>query len=313
MNSITDTAFTNSKQHLQDSASRLKIIQGGLQQSRHWLEEIKAKLNGFQSGTLPLQSALVEAINSENNDNHFASQPDFLGIGAQKAGTTWLYENLKRHPQINFPVEKETHFWDRDDNYRKGAPWWLNLFQKSNPEIKQGEITPAYAFLERSVIQEIFQNCPNAKILYSLRNPIDRAWSAARMMIERCEMQVHEASDQWFVDLFHSQGSLKRGDYINCIENWTSVFPKSQLQIILFDDIVKIPRTTLDRVAEHLEITPNFFQGISDEVLNQPVSKSIQASIRPSLLSILHKIYDDQIDQLSQLIDRDLSDWKSVK
>src|SRR5262249_41035314 len=49
---------------------------------------------------------------------HQRNGPDFLGIGAQKAATTWLYENLKRHPEIEFPAGKEVHFWDK----REGRP-----------------------------------------------------------------------------------------------------------------------------------------------------------------------------------------------
>ena len=48
---------------------------------------------------------------------------DFLGIGAQKAGTTWIFENLQRHPDVQFPGGKEIHFWDAQRH--RGVQWWL--------------------------------------------------------------------------------------------------------------------------------------------------------------------------------------------
>ena len=71
---------------------------------------------------------------------------DFLGIGAQKAGTTWIYQHLSRHPQICFPAGKEIHFWDHYRN--NGVDWWTSLFADDHPGRKQGEITPAYATLD---------------------------------------------------------------------------------------------------------------------------------------------------------------------
>ena len=112
---------------------------------------------------------------------------DFLGIGAQKAGTTWIYHQLAGHPQVAFPAGKEVHFWDRHRD--RGTQWWLALFGQSGPgdvardgrEVRRGEITPAYAVLDPFTVREIAQLCPQARIFYSLRNPVARAWSAALM------------------------------------------------------------------------------------------------------------------------------------
>ena len=57
---------------------------------------------------------------------------DFLGIGAQKAATTWLYANLDLHPQIAFPAGKEVHFWDRREG--REPEEWLKLFAELPPE-----------------------------------------------------------------------------------------------------------------------------------------------------------------------------------
>jgi hypothetical protein len=59
----------------------------------------------------------------------------FLGIGAQKAATTWLYHQLGRHPQVRFPGGKELHFWDRFDPQQVNL--WQNMLTPETP------LTPA--------------------------------------------------------------------------------------------------------------------------------------------------------------------------
>ena len=118
---------------------------------------------------------------------------DFLGIGAQKAGTTWLYEQLRLHPDISFPAGKEVHFWDLQ--YERGIEWYRPLFTHDKCKCL-GEITPAYAMLSKVHIEEIRDINPSLKIIYILRNPIHRAWSSALMALKRAEMTIDEASDQ---------------------------------------------------------------------------------------------------------------------
>ena len=68
----------------------------------------------------------------------------FLCIGAQKAGTTWLHEMLRRHQDLSLPDQKEVHFFDWHRN--KGLKWYSNQWPRSISSLK-GEITPCYAVL----------------------------------------------------------------------------------------------------------------------------------------------------------------------
>src|SRR5258706_3186219 len=128
---------------------------------------------------------------------------DFLGIGAQKAGTTWLHEALSLHPALRFPGGKEVHFWDW--HRARGVDWYRGLFGAAAPGVKNGEITPAYALLPVEAIREIREINPALRVIYTLRNPLERAWSAALMVLQRGGMTLEEASDQWFIDHFRSK------------------------------------------------------------------------------------------------------------
>jgi len=232
---------------------------------------------------------------------------DFLGIGGQKAGTTWLYEMLRLHPDIAFPAGKEVHFWDQQ--YWRGIDWYQSLFiggEQSNRAT--GEITPAYAIMPKDRIRECREHFPDLKLIYLIRNPIERAWSSAKMALKRAEMEIHEASDQWFLDHFLSQGSMLRGDYERCLRNWSEVYPDDQLLVGLFDELQQDPASLLRRCFHHI--------GVSED--NYPWPTDLQTKIFPTaahplpqqLRTELQGLYIDKIASLETLLGRNLSHWR---
>lgn len=231
---------------------------------------------------------------------------NFLGIGAQKAGTSWLYSNLSRHPIISFPAGKEVHFWDQQ--YARGVTWYKSLFD-GEPKKLKGEITPAYAILDRGVIEQIYAINEDLKLIYIIRNPIERTWSSALMALGRAEMSVEEASDQWFIDHFLSSGSLRRGDYEKCIRTWRSVFPVDQLLILRFEEIKKTPKAMLKKCCQHLGIDGSVYDRIDEATLGKAVFKGIDYKIRPSLLPVLIDLYKKKILSLSEYLQEDFSEW----
>jgi hypothetical protein len=231
---------------------------------------------------------------------------DFLGIGAQKAATTWIYERLRLHPEIRFPAGKEIHFWDL--HRERGVEWWLNIFSQEG-SWKQGEITPAYALLEESTIREICAIAPDLRVFYSIRNPIARAWSAALMALDRAEMAFDEASDLWFIDHFKSAGSRQRSDYAACLRRWRSVFPEHRVHLILLDDISRDPHAVLVDIADYLGVHPAFYAGIEPTELSTAVFSGPEYDVRPPLLDFLRTLYRRQIEALATEIQRDFNTW----
>jgi len=231
---------------------------------------------------------------------------DFLGIGAQKCGTYWLYEHLKGHPQIRFPAGKEIHFWDQ----RRGrsAEQWMALFPEA-PGFQQGEITPAYALLNVEVISAVRVAAPSVKLFYSIRNPIARAWSSALMALGRAELTIDEVSDQWFIDHFESRGSRQRGGFLKCIENWLSVFPEDSLHLIVFDDLRDNPRHVLLLLAAHIGVDELPFASADESKLRIPIFKGPDSNVRPSLLDYLRRIYIGEIRKMSGYLGRDFTAW----
>lgn len=230
---------------------------------------------------------------------------NFLGIGAQKCGTTWLYDTLAKHPRISFPAGKEVHYWDRPDSISLDV--YSNFF--SDLSLINGEITPAYGFLPAEQIKTIYKNFPELRLIYIIRNPIDRAWSSARMALKRAEMLYEEASDQWFIDHFKSSGSISRGDYEACISNWLSVYPLSQLLIVKYDDIVADPVKVANNCLKHLGLN-GFFSTEDRQMLSERVFEGDGLALRPSLHSTLLEMYKKKIVSLSNYLSQDLTSWR---
>lgn len=230
----------------------------------------------------------------------------FLGIGAQKAGTTWLYEQLRQHPQITFPLGKEAHFWNRPHDAKVIADYLAHF---THFEGVAGEITPAYGMLPTEIINEIYQYTPLARLVYLIRNPLERAWSSALMALGRAEMTLEEASDAWFSDHFHSAGSLRRGDYQSCLQNWRMVFPAEQLLVLRFEDISREPETLLNRCFQHLGVAWQDPNQLRQRGCRERVFAGPGYPLRPTLKPILRSLYQEKIEQLARYLKMDLSIW----
>lgn len=232
----------------------------------------------------------------------------FLGIGAQKAGTTWLYEQISHHPQLAFPLGKEAHFWDRPHD-KSAIADYLGRF--ADVAAIAGEITPSYAALPSSVVQEIHACNPQLRLIYLIRNPIDRAWSSALMALQRAQMTIDEASDAWFSDHFHSAASLKRGDYQACLQTWRTIFPNEQLLILRFEQIITEPEFLLNRCFQHLGVAPVAPEQLRQQGCHEPVFTGPGHRLRSTLKPVLWALYQERIRQLAQYLGMDLSAWLS--
>jgi hypothetical protein len=229
---------------------------------------------------------------------------DFLGIGAQKAGTTWLFERLSELPQVHFPAGKEVHFWDNYPSSDRDVSWWLNLFPDEPAGRKQGEITPAYALLDLPMIRKLKEHLPNLLVFYSVRNPIARAWSHAMMSLSIGRLAGIPYSQALVEDFLKSDGVTRRGDYVTAITNWRKLFP--QLHIIVFDDIVSQPAAVLAGLCRYLGIDP---PAAPDARLAVRAFAGQQRDVPDQLLDLLRRQYRPVIERMSELIGRDVSHW----
>ncbi|WP_350214755.1 sulfotransferase domain-containing protein [Algiphilus sp.] len=233
----------------------------------------------------------------------------FLGIGAQKAGTTWLYQNLQRHPEISFPGGKEMHFWNRPHD-AAAVGRYLSTFSGGDTAC-EGEITPAYAILPVAGVAEIAHHAPALRILYLLRNPVERAWSSALMALDRAEMEWGEASEAWFMDHFRSAGSLARGDYARCLQGWLEHYRRDQLLVMFYDDVLRDPAAVLGEACAHLGVSPPDAHVLNDA--SRRVFAGSGHALPPRLRAFLQEVYEPRIRALEALLDVRLPAWRQAE
>ena len=169
------------------------------------------------------------------------AKPSFLCIGGQRCGTTRLHRILNAHPEISMTqrgvgeFDKEIHYFDRFV-LTHDFDWYESHF--SNHGIS-GEITPAYSTLSLSCVQLISQYLPEAKIVYVVRNPVDRIWSQIRMMQSAwSSSNIRDLDLPKLVKLFDSPAVRLRSNYLESFMLWRDAFGTKNMLLLTFDELI---------------------------------------------------------------------------
>lgn len=206
-------------------------------------------------------------------------RPDFLCIGAQRAGTTWLHGMLRTHPGIFLPEAKELHFFDEppdlggydglghpgrpryfDPESRADWRWYRRQFRVAAPGQVRGEITPYYAVLSERRVALAAERLPGLRIIYVIRNPVRRAWSGFRLFWSAPENRGRALPDiETLRRTILHPAKLIHGDYRRNAALWEGRCGRERTLYLSFDDIVDRPRETLAAAARFLDADPGPF------------------------------------------------------
>lgn len=266
---------------------------------------------------------------------------DFIGIGAQKAGTTWLYHSLKNIPDFDLPYVKELNYFSRSSEYGNSFlkhkyfvrrilkpirtyrilshlmtirdkkelrwyckwyfsnytdRWYLSLFD--NYKGITGEITPNYSILSIKDIERIYKIMPDVKIIYMIRNPIDRCISHYFDIRSRKNKNFNKNQFDFedFNQFVNSYEQEVRSDYMRTLKNYQSVFPKEQILVCFFDSIKDNPEKLLMDIFDYLGCKSKILD--SDLVIRRKVNSSKKQQIPDQAYEILKKKYQNFIYKL---------------
>jgi hypothetical protein len=197
--------------------------------------------------------------------------PNFVGIGAQRAATTWLYSCLKEHPQIYLAPQKEVHFFD--EKFEKGLEWYADQFRDYAQQPVLGEITPNYLDSEVAV-PRMAQVIPDARLVVILRDPVQRAFSAYKLFRDQhyAEMTFQEACES-------SPYLIRLGMYAAQIERVFSHYSRQNVRVLLYEDIQTKADEVLASIYGFLNVDPSFKPTASRKVYNSVVFPRAQATL----------------------------------
>lgn len=266
--------------------------------------------------------------------------PNFLIIGAPRAGTTWAAKNMMDHPQIFMPRIKEVHFFDA--NYEKGMDYYEAFFSDAKDQIAVGEATPEYLYIPE-VAARIHQHLPNAKLIVSLRNPVERLysryWNSKAKYVSNRDLSFEEKIKQ--KPLF-----IGEGFYYDHLTRYYRLYPREQILVLLYDDLEKDPHGFLSEIYKFLGVDPEFTSDYQEIKINSAAAKKYvgksqllwnihRGLMRVRLFSLarmvedmnrneyppmhaetkrwlVEEVYKDKNRQLEELIGRDLTAWNRL-
>jgi hypothetical protein len=199
--------------------------------------------------------------------------PNFFIVGAAKAGTTSLHAYLKQHPDVFMSQRKEPHYFatfemrPEFDNFTRpirDSVSYQNLFLGSEGFKAVGEASPSY-LCDKNAATLIKSAVPNAKIIISLRNPVQRAYSHYLMeyragrerlpFAEALEKDQRRSEKGWGTSFEY----IELGLYAGQVERFLSCFGQRNVLVILFEELVQDTTTVMNEVAGFLGIDPARF------------------------------------------------------
>lgn len=210
--------------------------------------------------------------------------PNFLVIGAPRCGTTWIDENLRQHPEIYMPPKKELHFFDR--HYDRGIGYYESLFAGWNGEKAVGEATPDYLHgLYTShgldVPGLIGKHLPHAKLIASLRNPVDRAYSHFMNVKAKHEHNLELTFEDKLRKVRGEAEIIKEGFYADHLKRYYELFPPESILVLLYDELVTDPRAFLQRIFRFLGVDAEFETTAAAARINMAAGKKHLARSLP--------------------------------
>jgi len=205
------------------------------------------------------------------------ARPDFLCVGAQKGGTTWLYQQLDSHPDFWMPPIKELHYFDKLSRVQRASPPrcrderdlrflesikslsakphmdlenYARLFEPK-ASLLSGDISPSYSTLSNQVIRRVVEYFPTLKVIFLARDPVERVWSHLSMEVHYRQIEPFEVTD---VDQVN-RNLLRRGMRLRSypseiVARWKRYVHPDRFRIYFFDDLQRNP-TELRRSILH--------------------------------------------------------------
>lgn len=232
-----------------------------------------------------------------------------LCVGAQKAGTTWLHSIVKNSPDIEFSRFKEIHYFDMVDNVSNLLPnqmlgdmaravhvtkqdienkvysnhqdavqnirklfdehWYVNMFNQHARYC--ADFSPEYALLSQEGFNHIKRISNNQKIIFIMRDPVERALSAIQYSYRHMPIEIQNESPEVILQRSRAQLFLSRSRYQDTIPLLDTLFEAKDVLYLFYEDVMEDKFTALNKVEEFLDIK---LPELEDELINKVVNKS---------------------------------------
>ncbi len=226
--------------------------------------------------------------------------PNFLVIGAPRAGTTWIARNLREHPDIYIPSIKEVHFFDR--NYNRGLDYYEGFFNGVSSETAIGEVTPSYLFLPQ-VPELIKKSLQDVRLIVTLRHPVERLysryWNSKAKYSQNKDLSFEEK-------LGKKPEFIHEGFYYDHLIRYFEIFPRKDILVLFFDELKDSPDIFLKKIFKHLNVDEDYKPPLLSSKINSATSvKNIgKSQVLWQVYRVLKKLRLYRAEQFVEKINR---------
>jgi hypothetical protein len=187
--------------------------------------------------------------------------PNLIIIGAMKCGTTSLHSYLSLHPEIQMSSVKELDFFNEKYNWKKGIQWYESNFSERPGVMVYGEASPNYTnyTISPEVSQRMHSIVPKAKLIYLVRDPIDRM---VAHYIHKCSHGGENRSIDEALSDIHGKSYLHRSLYFAQLERFLKYYPASQILVVASGDLRSKRLETMRQIFTFLGVDADFYSQI---------------------------------------------------
>jgi Sulfotransferase domain len=291
----TRKQLAQSEQQQKEQTRKLEAARRKIRKTRRQLAQKERQLD--QRGVRTPDSDDLTSTRKAESRIEFGALPDFLIIGTEKGGTTFLYWTLCQHPYVEPAAEKELHFFDTRKWFKRGVGWYRSQFPapawREGQKVITGEASPYYLFHPSSP-RRASDILPDAKLIALLRNPVDRAYSAYNHKVaagqeplsfeealaeeERRtagELEKMLADERYNSRSFRIYAYRSRGIYVDQLQRWHKHFAPDQLLVLRSEDLFADPVRTVGTVHEFLDLPKG------DTNITSPTKKRNRRTFQP--------------------------------
>jgi hypothetical protein len=205
----------------------------------------------------------------------------------------------RRFRRYGKKLDPETFLWTLKFFGRPPSDrWYASLFEQGRGKIT-GEATPEYSILEEGMVARIHELMPSAKVIFFMRNPIERSYSSGVMQLRNLKGMGREvketALEPFFESFFRQPTVVSHTRYLRSLEKWRRFYPDEQIFVGFLEDIHFYPVRLLQRLYRFLEVAPSHAR----EAKSRKVNPGFQENMPTQLAAHLARTYYEDLQRLS--------------